>query len=112
MVTANSVFLLAGAFTSESAFAAWGWRLPFLIGLLVLVLAWYIHKHVEETPEFRAAERALAEKEKAEKGQATEQGETRKQNKGKAATARGTPRCARSSAATSARSSSRAAPSP
>ncbi|MEV0553647.1 MFS transporter [Streptomyces sp. NPDC050597] len=75
VVTANSVFLLAGAFTSESAFAAWGWRLPFLVGLLVLVLAWYIHKHVEETPEFRAAERALAEKEKAEKEQAAEQGE-------------------------------------
>ncbi|MGA6226673.1 MFS transporter [Streptomyces umbrinus] len=74
VVTANSVFLLAGAFTSESAFAAWGWRLPFLVGLLVLVLAWYIHKHVEETPEFRAAERALAEKEREEKGQTTEQG--------------------------------------
>ncbi|MFD3314931.1 MFS transporter [Streptomyces sp. NPDC058694] len=74
VVTANSVFLLAGAFTSDSAFAAWGWRLPFLVGLLVLVLAWYIHKHVEETPEFRAAERALAEKEKEEKGQTTGKG--------------------------------------
>ncbi|WP_151479525.1 MFS transporter [Streptomyces albicerus] len=68
VVTANSVFLLAGALTSETAFAAWGWRVPFLIGLLVLVLAWYIHTHVEETPEFRAAERALSEKEQAEKG--------------------------------------------
>ncbi|MGX1911770.1 MFS transporter [Streptomyces phaeochromogenes] len=74
VVTANSVFLLAGAFTSESAFAAWGWRLPFLVGLLVLVLAWYIHKHVEETPEFRAAERALAEKEKEEKGESGGEG--------------------------------------
>ncbi|WP_326761260.1 MHS family MFS transporter [Streptomyces phaeochromogenes] len=82
VVTANSVFLLAGAFTSESAFAAWGWRLPFLVGLLVLVLAWYIHKHVEETPEFRAAERALAEKEKEEKGQATEQGADKEAGKG------------------------------
>ncbi|KUO16384.1 MFS transporter [Streptomyces dysideae] len=67
VVTANSVFLLAGAFTSDSAFAAWAWRVPFLIGLFVLVLAWYIHTRVEETPEFRQAERALAEKEKAEK---------------------------------------------
>ncbi|MET8978727.1 MFS transporter [Streptomyces sp. NPDC004539] len=66
VVTANSVFLLAGAFTSESAFEAWGWRVPFVIGLFVLVLAWYIHRHVEETPEFRAAERELAEKEKSE----------------------------------------------
>ncbi|MFC8349276.1 MFS transporter [Streptomyces sp. NPDC057280] len=66
VVTANTVFLLAGAFTTDTAFAAWGWRIPFLIGLFVLALAWYIHAKVEETPEFRAAERALAEQEKAE----------------------------------------------
>ncbi|PAZ12842.1 MFS transporter [Streptomyces sp. SA15] len=67
VVTANSVFLLAGAFTTDTAFAAWGWRVPFLIGLFVLVLAWYIHTRVEETPEFREAEKALTEKEKAER---------------------------------------------
>jgi MFS family permease len=66
VVTANSVFLLAGAFTSESAFESWGWRIPFVIGVFVLALAWYIHARVEETPEFRQAERALAEKEKGE----------------------------------------------
>ncbi|MFC8429352.1 MFS transporter [Streptomyces sp. NPDC057253] len=66
VVTANTVFLLAGAFTSDSAFAAWGWRIPFLIGLFVLALAWYIHTKVEETPAFRQAERELAEKEKTE----------------------------------------------
>ncbi|MFD5804135.1 MFS transporter [Streptomyces sp. NPDC127020] len=66
VVTANTVFLLAGAFTSESAFEAWGWRVPFVVGLLVLGLAWYIHTRVEETPEFREAERALAEKEQGE----------------------------------------------
>ncbi|KND39950.1 MFS transporter [Streptomyces acidiscabies] len=68
VVTANSVFLLAGAFTSESSFEAWGWRIPFVIGLFVLGLAWYIHRHVEETPEFRAAERELANKEQSEQG--------------------------------------------
>ncbi|MEU6419102.1 MFS transporter [Streptomyces spiralis] len=67
VVTANTVFLLAGAFTTDSAFAAWAWRLPFLVGLLVLALAWYIHTRVEETPEFRAAERALAERERTER---------------------------------------------
>ncbi|MDQ0939712.1 MFS family permease [Streptomyces sp. V1I1] len=66
VVTANSVFLLAGAFTSETAFAAWGWRVPFIVGFFVLGLACYIHTRVEETPEFRAAERALTEKEKSE----------------------------------------------
>ncbi|MEV6398796.1 MFS transporter [Streptomyces sp. NPDC051907] len=66
VVTANTVFLAAGAATSDSAFAAWGWRVPFLVGFLVLGLAWYIHTRVEETPEFRAAERALAEQEKSQ----------------------------------------------
>ncbi len=66
VVTANTVFLLAGAFTSEAAFESWGWRVPFVVGLLVLGLAWYIHTRVEETPEFKAAERALAEKEQTE----------------------------------------------
>ncbi|MEU1182053.1 MFS transporter [Streptomyces sp. NPDC005820] len=65
VVTANTAFLLAGALTTDSAFAAWGWRVPFVVGLFVLVLARYIHTHVEETPEFRAAERALSEQEKS-----------------------------------------------
>jgi MFS family permease len=66
VVTANTVFLVAGSLTSESTFAAWGWRVPFFVGFLVLGLAWYIHTRVEETPEFRKAERALAEREKGE----------------------------------------------
>lgn len=66
VVSANTMFLVVGATTSDSAFSAWGWRVPFLVGLFVLGLAWYIHRHVEETPEFRAAERELAEKEKGE----------------------------------------------
>ncbi|MER7828797.1 MFS transporter [Streptomyces sp. NPDC095602] len=64
VVTANSVFLVAGALTGDAAFASWGWRVPFLVGFLVLGLAWYIHARVEETPDFKAAERALAEQEK------------------------------------------------
>ncbi|MGW7207644.1 MFS transporter [Streptomyces sp. NPDC054837] len=68
VVTANTVFLLAGAFTTDTQFAAWAWRVPFLIGLFVLGLAWYIHAKVEETPEFRDAEKALAEQEKSQQG--------------------------------------------
>ncbi|MFJ6994091.1 MFS transporter [Streptomyces sp. NPDC003090] len=64
VVTANSVFLVAGALTGDAAFASWGWRVPFLVGFLVLGLAWYIHARVEETPDFKAAEQALAEQEK------------------------------------------------
>ncbi|MFH8681320.1 MFS transporter [Streptomyces lydicus] len=65
VMTANTVFLLAGAVTGERAFGAWGWRVPFLVGVLVLLLARYIHTRVEETPAFRAAERELAAAEQA-----------------------------------------------
>ncbi|MGH3325844.1 MAG: MFS transporter, partial [Streptomyces sp.] len=68
VVTANVAFLVTGSLTDDAAFAAWGWRMPFAVGILVLVLAWYIHKRVEETPEFRQAERELAEREQKEKG--------------------------------------------
>ncbi|MGP3924938.1 MFS transporter [Streptomyces sp. 8N616] len=65
VVTANLAFLVSGSATG-GAFASWGWRLPFLVGVLVILLAWYIHARVEETPEFREAEQRLAEQEKAQ----------------------------------------------
>ncbi|GAA2335120.1 MHS family MFS transporter [Streptomyces caniferus] len=66
VMTANTVFLLAGAVTDERSFGTWGWRVPFLVGVLVLLLARYIHTHVEETPAFRAAEEKPAAAERAE----------------------------------------------
>ncbi|WP_046470363.1 MFS transporter [Allosalinactinospora lopnorensis] len=60
LVAANAAFLAASAAAPGEAFAQWGWRLPFLIGLVALVLAWYIHSSVDETPEFRQAEAAMA----------------------------------------------------
>ncbi|MGW7519169.1 MFS transporter [Streptomyces sp. NPDC054796] len=70
VVTANVAFLLAESATGDDAFTSWGWRIPFAVGVLVLGLAWYIHHRVEETPEFRAAERELAERERREKSAA------------------------------------------
>lgn len=32
----------------------WGWRVPFFIGLLIGPVAYYIRRHVDETPEFKA----------------------------------------------------------
>ncbi|GDY32480.1 MFS transporter [Gandjariella thermophila] len=65
VVLSNTTFLVATAVTSASAFGSWGWRLPFFVGVLVMILAWYIHTRVEETPEFREAEARLAEQERA-----------------------------------------------
>lgn len=36
-------------FLSEEALYAWGWRVPFIIGLLIIPVGVYIRKHLEET---------------------------------------------------------------
>jgi MHS family proline/betaine transporter-like MFS transporter len=38
--------------------ASWGWRVPFLFGLLIGPAAWYIRSRGEETPEFLATKMA------------------------------------------------------
>jgi MFS family permease len=54
VVLANVSFAVVQKRTGD-AFASWGWRIPFLVGPLVLLLAWFIHKKIDETPEFRRA---------------------------------------------------------
>ena len=50
------VAILFGVFLTTALSAAhlrsWGWRLPFLFGLLVGPVGLYIRRHVQETPEF------------------------------------------------------------
>jgi metabolite-proton symporter len=56
LLLANAVLSLMGAITSESAFLVWGWRVPFLLsGVLVLVGLW-IRLTITESPLFREVE--------------------------------------------------------
>ena len=64
VVLANSVFLIASKLAPPGDFLSWAWRVPFLIGILVLALAWYIHARVDETPEYRRAEAKMAAEQK------------------------------------------------
>lgn len=45
---------LFSRYLSEDALRNWGWRLPFLMGVLTTSLAWYLRTHVKETPAFEA----------------------------------------------------------
>jgi MFS family permease len=42
----------------EEAFAAWGWRIPFLISILLLAISLYIRMKLEESPVFREMKEA------------------------------------------------------
>lgn len=60
MVLGNGIFLAMTWAVSPDAFMSWGWRVPFWISLLMLVVGFGIHRYLEETPEFQEAEAKLA----------------------------------------------------
>jgi len=47
---------LLGAVLSESALNAWGWRVPFILGMVVALVGLYLRLRVEDTPAFRIIE--------------------------------------------------------
>jgi len=50
---------LNGLLTAEQM-GMWGWRIPFLFGLLIGPIGYYIRRHVDETSEFRSAQTTSA----------------------------------------------------
>lgn len=51
----SGVAALLNAALSPAEMAAWGWRLPFLAGGLLLPLAFWLRSHMDETPVYLAA---------------------------------------------------------
>ena len=49
----NLAFIIATAALSQEAFQRWGWRLPFLASAVLFPVVLFIHKRVEDSPEFR-----------------------------------------------------------
>ncbi|BCW58605.1 MFS transporter [Arthrobacter sp. StoSoilB20] len=47
-------------FLSKEDFASWGWRVPFLMGVLLLVVGVFIRRRVEETPAFKESQKKAA----------------------------------------------------
>ena len=52
MVLANGALALMTAFTSDQAFLDWGWRVPFLASVALVITGFYIRAGVQETPVF------------------------------------------------------------
>ena len=53
-VLAPAVFLPLAAVLPEDQLLAWGWRVPFWISAVVVLVGFMIRRTLEETPEFRA----------------------------------------------------------
>jgi MFS family permease len=54
LIGALSVVLLARLAVGEAAFAAWGWRLPFLASAGLLLVSIYMRSHLSESPAYQA----------------------------------------------------------
>ncbi|MCP9955614.1 MFS transporter [Actinomadura madurae] len=48
-----SAFLVLAFLFSDEQMMAWGWRIPFLSGLVMIGIGLYIHRAVEDTPKFK-----------------------------------------------------------
>lgn len=48
-------FLIIAEVMSDADFLAWGWRIPFLASLLLVIVGLYVRLKIAETPEFQKA---------------------------------------------------------
>lgn len=53
VLLANVTFLILTAFVSTETLIEWAWRLPFLMSLVLVGLALYVHVKLEDTPAFQ-----------------------------------------------------------
>ncbi|HEY8571709.1 MFS transporter [Phenylobacterium sp.] len=56
VVLANLIFLVMSANLAPEAFQSWGWRVPFVLSLLLVGLGLYVQLVLEDSPEFKALE--------------------------------------------------------
>ena len=50
-----AVILITKFFLSEVQFDSWGWRVPFLLSILMVYVSYLIRKNMDESPEFKKA---------------------------------------------------------
>jgi MHS family proline/betaine transporter-like MFS transporter len=56
MLLGSAVAALLNLLLGPEAIAAWGWRLPFLGGIVLGLVGWRLRRRLHETPEFAAIE--------------------------------------------------------
>ncbi len=57
VVLSTLVLALSAAATGEEQFLAWGWRIPFLLSIVLLAIGLFVRARVAETPVFAEAAR-------------------------------------------------------
>jgi MFS family permease len=55
LIASNLVFLAAGAWLTPAEFKAWGWRIAFVLSLVLVAVGLWVRLKLAETPAFKAA---------------------------------------------------------
>ncbi len=56
VILANIAFISVSMLTSEENFLSWGWRIPFLISFVLVIISMYIQLNLEDTKAFQDLE--------------------------------------------------------
>jgi MFS family permease len=64
-VLGSAFYLVLTTTLSDDAFNTWGWRVPFLSGVLLLGAGVFVQLRIEDTPVFRALQQQSAESKRA-----------------------------------------------
>ncbi len=59
-ILAAAVFLPLAHYMPAEAFMSWGWRIPFLLSVVMIIAGYLVRRRVEETPVFADCDRAGA----------------------------------------------------
>ncbi|NRP19741.1 Inner membrane metabolite transport protein YhjE [Ensifer adhaerens] len=54
-ILSAGTFLILGEVMTDEAFLAWGWRVPFVASILLVIVGLYVRLKITETPEFQKA---------------------------------------------------------
>lgn len=52
LLLASGVMALMAMIAPGDAFLEWGWRIPFLLSVVLIFIGWYVRRRVEESPVF------------------------------------------------------------
>ncbi|MCW3492194.1 MFS transporter [Microbacterium sp. SSM24] len=52
LLLASGVMALMAMIAPGDAFLEWGWRVPFLLSVVLILVGWYVRRRVEESPVF------------------------------------------------------------
>ncbi|AZS36067.1 Inner membrane metabolite transport protein YhjE [Microbacterium lemovicicum] len=52
LLLASGVMALMTVIAPGDAFVQWGWRVPFLLSVVLILIGWYVRRRVEESPVF------------------------------------------------------------